>query len=119
MPSTFDRFPTVVAMLVIAIVLAACVIKLRDGEGQSKASVGGQPDQWTGKLERCRRVVYEQKDELGECQKVWAEKRRQFFGQGNGTPVRKDRSDPAGLSFTAPAENEGRVPPGRPTAARD
>ena len=120
MPSKFDRFPTVAAVLVIAVVVAACVIKLRDGEGQpqSNTSAGAQPDPLGGKLERCRSVTYERRDELGECQKIWAEKRRQFLLQGNETAVRKDQSDAAG-PLTAPVDNVGRVQSGRPKSARE
>jgi conjugative transfer region protein TrbK len=117
MPNKIVRLPMVAAVVIVAIVVAACVIRLRDDEGpaQSDASVGRSSDQLAEKLERCRNATYEQKDELRECQKLWVEKRRQFLST---PPVRKDRSD-AARSSSAPGNDESRVPPGRPTSDRE
>ncbi len=121
MPSKLERIPTVAALAIVAVVVAACVIRLRDNEGQvqSNASVGRPSDQLAEKLEHCRSVAYEQKNELGECQKIWAEKRHQFLGQRSGPPVRGDQSNASGLPSPAPGNDVGRVRSGGSTSARD
>lgn len=108
-------------LAIVAVVVAACVIRLRDNEGQaqSNASVGSPSDQLARKLEHCRSVTYEQKNELGECQKIWAEKRGQFLGQKSGPPVRSDQSNAPGLSSPASGNDEGRVRSGDSTSARE
>ena len=109
------------ALAIVAVVVAACVIRLRDNEGQvqSNASVGSPSDQLAEKLEHCRSVAYEQKNELGECQKIWAEKRRQFLGQRSGPPARGDQSNASGLLSPAPGDDEGRVRPSGSTSFQD
>lgn len=121
MPSRLDRIPTVTALAIVAVVVAACVIRLRDNEGQaqSNASVGSPSDQSAGKLEHCRSVTYEQKNELGECRKIWAEKRRQFLRQKSGPPVRSHQSNAPGLSAPASGNDEGRVRSGGSTSVQE
>jgi conjugative transfer region protein TrbK len=88
------RLPTVAAVVLVVLVVAACAIRLRGDESQRLfATSTDQPsDPLATKLAECRSVTYEQKDALSECRKAWAERRRQFLGQkalstssGNGT----------------------------------
>jgi conjugative transfer region protein TrbK len=88
-----DRLPTIAAVALIVLVFAACAIHLRGDEDQisSPASADQGADGLATKLAHCRSVTYEQKDDLAECRKSWAEKRRQFLGQtsrpsSQGTP---------------------------------
>ena len=121
MPSKLDRIPTVAALAIVAVIVAACVIRLRDNEGQaqSNAPVGSPSDQLARKLEHCRSVRYEQKNEFAECQKIWAEKRGQFLRQKSGPPVWGDQSNAPGLSSPASGNDEGRVRSGGSTSTRE
>jgi conjugative transfer region protein TrbK len=89
------RFPTVAAVVLGVLVVAACAIRLRGDESQrlSATSTDRASDPLATKLAECRSVTYEQKDTLSECRKAWAERRRQFLEQkassassGNGIP---------------------------------
>ena len=79
-----NRIKYVAALALVALVAAACTIPLRDGEEQGKMLEPGSTssDPLAAKLAECRSVTHEQKDALAECRKAWAEKRRQFLGQG-------------------------------------
>lgn len=80
---TLDRLPMMAAMVLVAVIVAACAIRLRDDEKQTaSATLSDQAsDPLATKLAECRSVTYEQKEALSECRKAWAEKRRQFLGQ--------------------------------------
>src|SRR5262249_28222342 len=80
---TIERLPTLSVVVLVALVVADCSIRLRDDEAQTNmpASADVTSDPLTTKLTECRSVTYEQKDALSECRKAWAEKRRQFLGQ--------------------------------------
>ena len=111
-----DRLPTAAAMLLVVFIVAACAIRLRDGENQtpSAPSAAEAPDPLATKLAECRSVTYEQKDALSECRKAWADKRRQFLGKppaassDNGTAQR-------GSSLFVPPKDESRLPSGYPS----
>ena len=110
------RLPTVAAGVLIVLVVAACAIRLRDDEGQTlpAALADHASDALTAKLAECRSVTYEQKDALSECQKAWAEKRRQFLGQ-KISPTSSDNAPPQeGSSLFVPPKNESRISPGYP-----
>ena len=107
------RLPTVAAVVLVVLVVAACAIRLRGDESQrlSATFTDHASDPLATKLAECRSVTYEQKDALSECRKAWTEKRRQFLGQkasstssGNGTP----HEDP---SLFVPRD-ESRLSPG-------
>ena len=69
------------------VALAACAIRLRDDEGLtgSTASVAREFNTTTpAELEGCRTITYEAKEIHPECGKIFAEKRRQFFGRSGG-----------------------------------
>ena len=87
-----ERLPTLAAMMLVVLVVAACAIRLRDDEGQtpSAASADRASDALTAKLAECRSVTYEQKDALTECRKAWAEKRRQFLRQDKAPSASSD-----------------------------
>jgi len=76
-----ERLPTLAAVVLVLLIVAACTIRLRGDEEQtdSSASADRVSDPLATKLAECRPVTYEQKDALSECRKVWAEKRRQFL----------------------------------------
>lgn len=78
-----DRLPTMAAMMLVVLIVAACAIRLRDDGNQtaSASSFDRASDPLAAKLAECRSVTSEQKQALSECRKAWAEKRRQFLGQ--------------------------------------
>ncbi len=117
--SKLDRLPMAAAMLLVAVIVAACAIRLRDDENQttSDASAAEASDPLTAKLAECRSVTYEQKDALSECRKAWAEKRRQFLGQK--TPAPSDNQvPPAGSSLFVSPKDESRLPSGSASIQR-
>ena len=110
---TIERLPTLAAVALVVLVLAACAIRLRGDEGQSStpASADATSDPLTTKLAECRSVTYEQQDALSECRRAWAEKRRQFLGQkGSG-----GASPQAGSSLFVAPKDESRLPSGYPS----
>lgn len=104
-----ERLPTVAAALIAVLVVAACAIHLRGDESDTESPGSRAPnsDPMAAKLERCRTVSAEQRDALLECQEIWAEKRRQFFGQSRSSmrPEAKARS-----SSPVPPKDESRLP---------
>jgi conjugative transfer region protein TrbK len=111
-----ERLPTLAAVVLIVLVVAACAIRLRGDEEQSStpASADVLSDPLTTKLAECRSVTYEQKDALSECRKGWAEKRRQFLGQK--APAASDTgAAQAGSSLFAAPKDESRLPSGYPS----
>jgi conjugative transfer region protein TrbK len=112
-----ERLPTVTAVVLVVLVVAACAIRLRDDEGQtpSAASADQASDALTAKLAECRSVTYEQKDALSECWKAWAEKRRQFLRQDKAPSAASDyEAAKAGSSLFVPPTDGSRPPPGYP-----
>ena len=112
-----DRFSMIAAMLLVAFIVAACAIRLRDDQDQSPpaTSAAEASDPLATKLAECRSVTYEQTDALSECRKAWAEKRRQLLGKppsassDNGAGQR-------GSSLFVPPKDEDRLPSGYPSA---
>jgi conjugative transfer region protein TrbK len=106
-----NRIPYVAALTLVALVAAACTIPLRRDEEQAKMLKpdGATPDPLAAKLAECRSVTYEQKDALAECRKAWAEKRRQFLGQG-ARPPSDSRTLQAGSSLFVAPKDESRGP---------
>jgi conjugative transfer region protein TrbK len=78
---TLERLLSMTAVVLVALVIAACAIRLRRDEDQTDplASADRASDPLATELASCRSVPYEQKDALSECRKAWAENRRQFF----------------------------------------
>jgi conjugative transfer region protein TrbK len=111
-----NRTKYVAALALVALVAAACTIPLRGGEEQAKMLEPNAmpPDPLAAKLAECRSVTYEQKDALTECRKAWAEKRRQFLGQG-ARPPSDSRTPRAGSSLFVAPKDESRLPSGFPS----
>ena len=113
---TLDRLPTIGAVMLIVLAIAACTIHLRGDDNQvpSVTSMDQAADPLAAKLERCRSVTSEQPEVPADCRKVWAEKRRQFLEQAS--PTSSDRvPSPRVSPFFVPhdEESEPRLgPPG-------
>ena len=95
--------------------VAACTVHLRGDENQPQPTASGarESDPVAAELERCRTIDYEQKDRLADCRKLWADKRRQFLGQGSKSPNHSVRPDP-GAPPPAPSKDQSRLPSGFP-----
>lgn len=118
-PSRLDRLSVVAGVAVLVLVLAACAIKLRGDEDQFSASPSIQDaDPLAAALVRCRTVTPEQKEDLAECRRIWAEQRRQFLGQSKN-PVLKahpnDNEPNIGLPSSGPQKDKSRLPQGWPS----
>jgi conjugative transfer region protein TrbK len=115
-----ERLPTMAAMALVVLVVAACAIRLRGDENQtlSATSADQASDPLATKLAECRSVTYEQKDALSECRKAWAEKRRQFRGQKPPTASSDNRKPLEGSSLFVPPKDESRLSPGYPQIQR-
>lgn len=113
---TLERIPAMAAVVLVVFVVAACAIRLRGDEGQISTSVSADvtPDPLATKLAECRSVTYEQKDALSECQRAWAEKRRQFLGQKAPAPSDGGPPPQAGSSLFVAPKDESRLPSGYP-----
>jgi conjugative transfer region protein TrbK len=111
-----DGLPMAAAMLLVVFVVAACAIRLRDDETEtsSAASAVEASDPLAAKLAECRSVTYDQKDELSECRKAWAEKRRQFLGQKTQAPSDNQRPRAGSPLFVSP-KDESRLPSDSPS----
>lgn len=112
-----ERLPYAAALLLVALVLAACAIRLRGDEPRtdSPASTDGVTDPLATKLRECRSVTYEQKDALSDCRKAWAEKRRQFLDQKAPPPSSDNGIPQDGPSLFVPRKHESRLSPGSPS----
>ncbi len=82
-----DRLPTMAAVMLVVLIVAACAIRLRDDGNQTASTISSDQaaDPLATKLAECRSVTSEQKEALSECRKAWAEKRRQFLRQTSPT----------------------------------
>jgi conjugative transfer region protein TrbK len=112
-----ERLPTVVAVVLVVLAVAACAIQLRDDESQtlSAASADQASDALTAKLAECRSVTYGQKDALSECRKAWAEKRRQFLRQDKAPSASSDNEAvKEGSSLFVPSKDGSRLSPSYP-----
>jgi conjugative transfer region protein TrbK len=110
-----NRLPFLAAVALVALVVAACAIRLRGDEGQTNTSASTEvtSDPLAAKVGECRSVTYEQKDALSECRKAWAEQRRQFLRPK--APALSDSATSQGGSSLFPApKDESRLPPGYP-----
>ena len=110
-----ERLPTLAAMVLAVLVVAACAIRLRGDEAQTStpASADVTSNPLVTKLTECRSVTYEQKDALSECRRAWAEKRRQFLGQKEPAAPDSGAAQAGSSLFVAP-KDESRLPSGYP-----
>ena len=111
-----QRFPAMTAVVLVVLIVAACAIRLRGDEEQTKATASADvaSDPLARKLAECRSVTYEQKDALSDCRKAWAEKRRQFLGQKASLGSSDNGTAKDGSSLFVPPKDESRLPPGYP-----
>jgi conjugative transfer region protein TrbK len=111
-----ERIPALAAVVLAVFVVAACAIRLRGDEGGTNATTSADvtSDPLATKLTECRSVTYEQKDALSECQKAWAEKRRQFLGQKAPAPSDTGAAQAGGSSLFVAPKDESRLPSGFP-----
>ena len=111
-----ERLPTMAAMMLVVLIVAACAIRLRGDEDQSASATSADlaSDALATKLAECRSVTYEQKYALSECRKAWAEKRRQFLGQKPPSASSDNGAPQDGSSLFVPPKDESRLPPGYP-----
>jgi conjugative transfer region protein TrbK len=112
----FNRIPIGVAVLLLPVAVGACSIQLR-GEDQTAApaSATQEIDPLASKLAQCRTVNYEQKVQLLECRKVWAEKRRQFLSQRQGSARQVIDGASANSPIPPSHKDESRLPSGYPS----
>ena len=111
-----ERLPSLAAVMLAVLVVAACAIRLRGDENQtpSATSAAEATDPLATKLAECRSVTYEQKDALSECRKAWAEKRRQFLGKPPSSSSDNGAAQ-GGSSLFVPPKDEDRLPSGYPS----
>jgi conjugative transfer region protein TrbK len=105
------RLPALAAVALVVLVVAACAVRLRGDESQTRptTSTDQASDQLATKLTECRSATYEQKDVLADCRKAWAEKRRQFLGQKTSSAP-DNRASQEGPSLFVP-KDESRLSP--------
>ena len=112
----FKRLPTVTAIVLLVLAVAACAFPLRGEQDQTNSSAAADrtSDPLAAKLAECRSVTSEQKDALAECRKAWAEKRRQFLGQKAPSASSNNGNPQEGSSLFVPPKDESRLSPGYP-----
>ena len=107
------------AVVVPALVVAACTIQLRGDSGGppagSSASLVTNP--LGAELERCRKVTSEQVAELQECRLIWAENRRRFLGKKSPAVSSVDAQPSSRASSLAQPKKLDRLPQGWPSIA--
>jgi conjugative transfer region protein TrbK len=111
------RLPTVTAIVLLVLAVAACAFPLRGDQDQanSSASADQTSDPLATKLAECRSITSEQNDALAECQKAWAGKRRQFLGQRAPSASSDSGPPQAGSSLFVPPKDQSRLSPGYPS----
>jgi len=110
---TFKALSLCTTICVGMSVVVVCTVHLRGDENQAQPTAWGarESDPVAVELERCRTIDYEQKDGLADCRKLWADKRRQFLGQGSESPNHSVRPDP-GAPTPPPPKDQSRLPSG-------
>ena len=104
-----DRLPTMAAVMLVVLIVAACAIRLRDDGNQTASATSSDQasDPLITKLAECRSVTSEQKEALSECRKAWVEKRRQFLGNTPLTSSESATSHGASPLFIPPEHDSG------------
>ncbi len=102
-----DRLPTIAALMLVVLSVAACAIRLREDGNQTASAISSDQasDPLATKLAECRSVTSEQKEALSECRKAWAEKRRQFLRQTPPTSSESAASQGKSPLFVPPENN--------------
>jgi conjugative transfer region protein TrbK len=111
------RLPTVTAIVLLVLAVAACAFPLHGDQDQANSSVSADrdTDPLAAKLAECRSITSEQNDALAECQKAWAGKRRQFLGQRAPSASSDSGPPQAGSSLFVPPKDQSRLSPGYPS----
>jgi conjugative transfer region protein TrbK len=113
MTKRLERMSIATALALTVLFVAACAIRLRGDETKTRSptSLAVKSAPMAAKPGQCRTVSYEQGDALSECQKIWAEKRQQFFGRTSGSSTHRDGGVPgAGSSSPVPPKDDTRLP---------
>jgi len=113
---TAEQIPTLAAVLLVVLTVAACAIRLRGDEVPANTAAASEvaPNTLTAKLRECRSVTDLQNDALTECSKLWAEQRRRFLGQS--APTLPDSTDSkVGPSLFVARKDASRLPAGYPS----
>ncbi|WP_426411663.1 putative entry exclusion protein TrbK-alt [Bradyrhizobium ganzhouense] len=114
----FQALSLAITVIGGAALIVACTIQLR---GPDKV-MGPKPSSTTASgtmesnLTRCRTVTSEHSAAYQDCQRIWAENRRRFFGQGvssTGPAV----NDPGSSPFVSAPKDQSRIPQGYPSVA--
>lgn len=105
--NTLDRLPTIAAVVLAALIVVACTIRLRgeDNQAPSDTSMDRASDPMAEGLEQCLSVAADQPEVLTECQKVWAEKRREFLGGASPSSPERDPSLRGSPLFVSPNDD--------------
>ncbi|MHB0790568.1 putative entry exclusion protein TrbK-alt [Bradyrhizobium sp. 5.13L] len=110
---TFQALSLAIAVIGGAALIVACTIQLRgpDKIMAPKPSSATATSPMESDLTRCRTVTSEHSPAYQDCQRIWAENRRRFFGQGASaiSPAVNDRASSPVLS--AP-KDQSRMPQG-------
>lgn len=114
----FQAVSLAIAVIAGAALIVACTIQLRGpdkvmGPKQSSA-IASSPME--SDLTRCRTVTSEHSPAYQDCQRIWAENRRRFFGPGMSSisPAANDR---AGSPVLSAPKDQSRMPQGDPSVA--
>ncbi|WP_338129097.1 putative entry exclusion protein TrbK-alt [Bradyrhizobium yuanmingense] len=97
------------------LVVTACTIQLRGGDGPPQPKAEQRTDATSSDLTRCRSVTAEQAESYQRCKQVWAENRRRFFGKKDGAAI-PGRDDSAAGVVLGP-KDQSRIPQGYPNLA--
>lgn len=114
----FQALSLAITVIGGAALIVACTIQLRgpDKIMDPKPSSATASRPMESDLTRCRTVTSEHSPAYQDCQRIWAENRRRFFGQGMSSisPAANDRASSPLLS--AP-KDQSRMPQGDSSVA--
>lgn len=117
-PVLLKRLPSVVAVGMALVAVAACAIQLRDPGNDAAATQSSA--QKTGTLEpdlaRCRAVTSEQGAAFEQCRMIWSENRRRFFGHKTGS-AESAAGGPSSSRPVSTPKDQSRIPQGYPSGA--
>ncbi|MBH5389353.1 putative entry exclusion protein TrbK-alt [Bradyrhizobium diversitatis] len=109
----FQALSLAITVIGGAALIVACTIQLRGPDKimgpKPSSAMASRPTE--SDLTRCRTVTSEHSPAYQDCQRIWAENRRRFFGQGVSSisPAVNDRASTPVLS--AP-KDQSRMPQG-------
>lgn len=114
----FQALSLAITVIAGAALIVACTIQLRGpdkimGSTPSSATVSRTME---SDLTHCRTVTSEHSPAYQDCQRIWAENRRRFFGPGMSSisPAANDR---AGSPVLSAPKDQSRMPQGDPSVA--